>query len=77
MSVATGARTSFEKFILDRQKELSKKLGKKDYQITPEEYNKAVNEFFGPIPLPEGAVEVSRTPTELIYKGSDGRTIRP
>ena len=56
MSVATGARTSFEKFILDRQKELSKKLGKKDYQITPEEYNKAVNEFFGPIPLPEGAV---------------------
>ena len=76
MSVATGARTSFEKFILDRQKELSKKLGKKDYQITPEEYNKAVNEFFGPIPLPEGAVEVSRTPTELIYKGSDGRTYR-
>lgn len=76
MSVATGARTSFEKFILDRQKELSKTLGKKDYQITPEEYNKAVNEFFGPIPLPEGAVEVSRTPTELIYKGSDGRTYR-
>lgn len=67
-SVSIGARTAFEKFILDRQKQLSKQLGKKDYQITPDEYNKAVTEFFGEIPLPNGAKEVSRTATELIYE---------
>lgn len=75
MSVATGARSSFEKFILDRQKQLSKQLGKKDYQITPQEYNKAVVEFFGEIPLPSGAKEISRTPTELTYE-LNGKTYK-
>lgn len=77
MSVATGARTSFEKFILDRQKQLSKSIGKKDYQITPEEYNKAVVEFFGAIPVPADAAKViSQSPTELIYEDAQGKRKR-
>lgn len=74
MPVSIGARTAFEKFIMDRQKAIAGQLGKKDYQITPQEYDKAAEEFFGPIPLPQGAVEVSRTGTSLTYKGPDGKT---
>lgn len=65
-NVSVGARTGFERFILDRQKQLS--AGNKGYVITPEEYAKAAKEYFGDIPLPEGAKEVSRTPLELIYE---------
>lgn len=73
MSVATGARTAFEKYILDKQKAISKQVGKKDYQITPDEYNKAVVEFFGEIPVPSDAKQViSQSPTELIYVDSKG-----
>lgn len=74
MPVSIGARTAFEKFIMDRQKQLAASLGKKDYQITPQEYDKAALEFFGPIPLPQGATEIARTGTSLTYKGPDGKT---
>jgi hypothetical protein len=77
MSVATGARTSFEQFILDRQKQLSG--GNKHYVITPEEYNKAAVEFFGKIEdtLPEGA-KVTRqiSPLEVEYTMPDGKTYK-
>lgn len=76
MSVATGARTSFEQFILDRQKQLSG--GNKSYKITPEEYNKAAVEFFGKIEdtLPPGA-KVTRTisPLEVEYE-LNGKTYK-
>ena len=76
MSVATGARTSFEQFILDRQKQLSG--GNKSYKITPEEYNKAAVEFFGKIEdsLPEGA-KITRqiSPLEVEYE-LNGKTYK-
>lgn len=74
MPVSIGARTSFEKFIMDRQKEIASRLGKKDYQITPQEYDKAALEFFGPIPVPQGAQVISQTGTSVTYKGADGKT---
>ncbi len=76
MPLATGARTSFEQFILDRQKQLSG--GNKSYKITPEEYNKAAVEFFGKIEdqLPQGA-KVTRqvSPLEVEYE-LDGKTYK-
>ena len=74
MPISIGARTAFEKFILDRQKQLAASLGKRDYQITPQEYDKAALEFFGPIPLPQGAQVISQTGTSVTYKGADGKT---
>jgi hypothetical protein len=76
MPLSTGARTSFEQFILDRQKQLSG--GNKSYKISPEEYNKAAVEFFGKIEdqLPQGA-KITRTisPLEVEYE-LNGKTYK-
>ena len=76
MSVATGARKSFGRLILDRQKQLSD--GNKKYIIAPEEYNKAAVEFFGKLEdtLPPGA-KITRTisPLELEYE-LNGKTYK-
>lgn len=68
-NVSIGARTGFEQFILDRQKQLAG--GKKNYVITPEEYNKAAVEYFGKIEdkLPPGAKVVQQiSPLEVVYE---------
>lgn len=79
MSVATGARTGFEQFILDRQKQLGQTLGNKKYVISPEEYNKAAVEYFGKLEdtLPQGAKIVQNvSPLEVIYETPDGKRYR-
>lgn len=76
MPAMLGARTGFEQFILDRQKQLSQ--GKKNYAISPEEYNKAAVEYFGKIEdkLPPGAKVVQTiSPLEVIYE-LDGKQYR-
>lgn len=68
-SVSIGARTAFEKAVLDRQKQLSG--GKKGYVISPEEYNKLAQEFFGKIEdkLPPGAKVIQTiSPLEVVYE---------
>lgn len=67
--VSTGARTSFEQAVLDLQKQLSG--GNKNYKITPDEYNKLAEQFFGKLAdtLPPGAKVIQQnSPLELTYE---------
>jgi len=74
MPIQNGARTAFEAAVLEKQKQLSG--GNKNYQITPDEYQKLAVQFFGNIvdKLPKGSEVVQQiSPTEVIYKGPDGK----
>lgn len=68
-NVSIGARTAFERAVLERQKQLSG--GSKNYVISPEEYNKLAVEFFGKIEdkLPPGAKVIQTiSPLEVVYE---------
>lgn len=68
-NVSIGARTAFERAVMERQKQLAG--NNKNYVITPEEYNKLAVEFFGKIEdkLPPGAKVIQTiSPLEVVYE---------